>query len=142
MKNVCKNVLRDRVVCFIDSVGLTPLACFMPEPALSFRHPQLNRFPRVCLPTLFAAVLKLFLPKTTSAISGAANSDKSAPTYFAAGTQCLQQYTQMMPEPLQYHSSVSGVYIIYAAFHIFMFRQEEFIGVHDVNILSILSIYM
>ena len=86
-----KMFLRDRVVCFIDSVGMTPLACLMPKPALRFRQPQLNCFLRVCLPTLFAAVLKLFLPKTTSAFSGAAISDKSVPTYFAAGTTFLHK---------------------------------------------------
>ena len=41
---------------------------------------------RVCLPTIFASVLKFFLPPTTSAISDAAISNKSAPTCFAAGT--------------------------------------------------------
>ena len=44
-------------------------------------------FLRVCLPTLFAAVLKFFLPPTTSAISGRASCNKSAPTRFAAETK-------------------------------------------------------
>ena len=53
-----------------------------------------------------------------------------------------QQYEQMMPEPLQPHPSVCGLYTIYAAFHLFKFRQEEITGVHDVNVLSFISKYM
>ena len=53
-----------------------------------------------------------------------------------------QHYEQMMPEPLQSHPSVCGFYTIYAAFHLFKFRQEEFTGVHDVNVLSFISNYM
>ena len=53
-----------------------------------------------------------------------------------------QHYEQMMPEPLQSHPSVFGFYTIYAAFHLFKFRQEEITGVHDVNVLSFISIYM
>ena len=53
-----------------------------------------------------------------------------------------QQYEQMMPEPLQSHHSVCGFYTIYAAFHLSNFRQEEITGVHDVNVLSIISNYM
>ena len=53
-----------------------------------------------------------------------------------------QQYDQMMPEPLQCHPSVCGFYGIYAAFHLFKFRQEEITGVHNVNKLSLISIYM
>ena len=53
-----------------------------------------------------------------------------------------QQYKQMMPEPLQSHPSVCGFYTIYAAFHLFKFRQEEIRGVHDVNVLSFISNYM
>ena len=54
-------------------------------PPVRLRLPSLNCFRKVCLPTLFAAVLKFFLPLTTSAISGTANANKSAPTRFAAG---------------------------------------------------------
>ncbi len=71
--------LRDRLICFADFVGLTLLA-------LRFLLPQPNCFLKVCLATLFAAVWIFFLPLTTSAISGTANSNKSAPTRFAAGT--------------------------------------------------------
>ena len=50
-----------------------------------------------------------------------------------------QHYKQMMPAPLQSHPSVCGFYTIYAAFHLFKFRQEEITGVHDVNVLSFIS---
>ena len=53
-----------------------------------------------------------------------------------------QQYEKMMPEPLQSHPSVCGFYTIYAAFHLFKFRQAESTGVHDVNVLSFISNYM
>ena len=53
-----------------------------------------------------------------------------------------QHYEQMMPEPLQSHPSVCGFYRIYAAFHLFKFRQEEITGVHDGNVLSFISFYM
>ena len=53
-----------------------------------------------------------------------------------------QNYKQMMPAPLQTHPSVCGFYTIYAAFHLFKFRQEEITGVHDVNVLSFISNYM
>ena len=35
-----------------------------------------------------------------------------------------QHFEQMMPEPLKSHPSVCGFYTIYAAFHLFKFRQE------------------
>ena len=47
-----------------------------------------------------------------------------------------QQHKQIMPKPLQPHPSVRSFYTIYAAFHLFKFRLEEVIGVHDVNVLS------
>ena len=53
-----------------------------------------------------------------------------------------QQYEQMMPEPLQSHPRVCGFYTIYAAFHLFKFRQAGITGVHDVNVLSFISNYM
>ena len=76
--------LRDRLICFADFVEMTLLADL-------FLLPLPNYFLRVCLPTLFAAVLKLFLPLTTSGISGTANSNKSAPMRFAAGTIYLRK---------------------------------------------------
>ena len=69
--------------------------------------------------------------------------------YFAEPLVCKgysflnkQNYKQMMPAPLQFHPSVCGFYTIYAAFHLFKFRQEEITKVHDVNVLSFLSNYM
>ena len=53
-----------------------------------------------------------------------------------------KHYKQMMPAPLQSHPSVSGFYTIYAAFHLFKFRQEEITGVHDVDVLSFISNYI
>ena len=50
------------------------------------------------------------------------------------------QNEQMIPEALQSHPSVCGFYTIYAAFHLFKFRQEEITGVHDVNALSFIVI--
>ena len=79
-----KMSLRDRLTCFVDFVGMNLLALLFPLPLP-------NCFLRVCLPTLFAAVFKIFLPLTTSAISGTANSNKSAPTRFAAGTIYLRK---------------------------------------------------
>ena len=76
---IVKMCLRDRLICFADFVGLTLLAVL-------FLLTPLNCFLNICLPTLFAAVLKFFLPLTSSAISGATNSKKLAPTSFAAET--------------------------------------------------------
>ena len=53
-----------------------------------------------------------------------------------------QHYKQMMPAALQSHPRVCGFYSIYAAFHLLKFRQEEFTGVHDGNVLSFISNYM
>ena len=53
-----------------------------------------------------------------------------------------QHYKQMMPAPLQSHPSVCSFYTKYAAFHLFKFQQKEITGVHDVNVLSFISIYM
>ena len=75
---------RDRLICFADFVGMTLLAVLL-------LLPLPNCFLRVCLPTLFAAVLIFFLPLTTSAISGATKSNTAAPTRFAAGTKYLRK---------------------------------------------------
>ena len=53
-----------------------------------------------------------------------------------------QHFKQMIPAPLQSHSSVRGFYTIYAAFRLFKFRQEEITRVHDVNVLSFISNHM
>ena len=69
--------------------------------------------------------------------------------YFADSVGCIghsflinQYYKQMMPARLQSHPSVCGFYRIYAAFHLFKFRQEEVTGVHNVNVLSFISNYI
>ena len=51
-----------------------------------------------------------------------------------------QKYSQMVRTRLQDHPSVCGFYTLYAAFHFFKFQQEEIAGVHDVNVLSVISI--
>ena len=64
--------LRDRLRLFLTGMllfCLPPPSCFL----------------NVCLPTLLAAVLKLFFPLTTSATAGTASYNKSAPTRSAAG---------------------------------------------------------
>ena len=52
-----------------------------------------------------------------------------------------QHYMQMMPANLPSHPSVCGFYTIYATFRLFKFRQEEITGLHDVNVLSFISIH-
>ena len=79
-----KRSLRDRLGCLVDSLGMILLAVL-------FLLPSPNCFFRVCFPTLFAAVLKDFLTLIISAFSGAANSNMSAPTRFAAGTTYLRK---------------------------------------------------
>ena len=86
-----KTSLRDRLICFADSVGMTLLALLFLQPPVLLRLPSPNCFLKVYHPTLFAAVLIFFPPVTTSAISGTANSNKSAPTCFAAGTIYLHK---------------------------------------------------
>ena len=94
---VVKISVRDRLICFANFGGMTLLACLPYESSLTpmapflFLLPLPNCFLKVSLPTLFAAVLKFFLHLTTSAISGTANSNKSAPTRFAAGTTFLRK---------------------------------------------------
>ena len=68
--------------------------------------------------------------------------------YFA-DSLCRKKYSflkhqneQMTPEPLQSHPSICGFYTIYAAFHVFKFRQEQTTGFHDSNVLSFLSNYV
>ena len=75
---------RDQLICFADFLGMILLAA-------AFLLPLPNCFLRVCLPTLFAAVLKFLLPLTTSSISGAVYCHKSAPTRCAAGTIYLRR---------------------------------------------------
>ena len=79
-----KMSLRDGLDCLVDFVGMIPLVVL-------FLLPSPNCFITVCFPTLFAAVLKFFLPLTTTAISGTANSNMSASMRFAAGTTYLRK---------------------------------------------------
>ena len=76
--------LCDLLICFADFVGMILLAVL-------FLLPLTNCFLKVCLTTLFAAVLKFFLPLTTSATRGAAKSNQSAATSFEAGTTYLRK---------------------------------------------------
>ena len=75
--------LRDRLDCLVDFVGMI-LLCLL-------RLPSPNCVFRVFFPTLFAADLKNFLALKISPISGAANSNMSAPMRFAAGTTYLRK---------------------------------------------------
>ena len=50
-------------------------------------------------------------------------------------------YKQTVLAPLHSHPSVCGFYTIFAAFHLFKFRQEEITGVRDVDVLSFTSNY-
>ena len=81
-----KMSLRDRLDCLVGFVGMILFCLLTP-----LRLPSPNCFFRVCFPTLFAAVLKDFLPLKTSPISGAANSNMSAPMRSAAGTTFLRK---------------------------------------------------
>ena len=102
--------LRDRLDCLVNFAGMILLAVLFLLPCLPYANslppsahfcllrvrlrlpsPSPKCFFRVCFPTHFAAVLKIFLPLTTSAIAGTANSNKSAPTRFAAGTIYLRK---------------------------------------------------
>ena len=100
MRQICKNVsprptglfcrfFWKDTECLPASRTQAPFHLLLSSPIAPFLLPLPNCFIRVCLPTLFAAVLKFFLPLTTSAISGTANSNKSAPTRFAAGALYL-----------------------------------------------------
>ena len=53
-----------------------------------------------------------------------------------------KNYKRMIPERLQLHQSLCGFYTIYAAFQLFKFGQEDITGIHDLNVLSFISIYM
>ena len=94
-----KMSLRDHLYCLVDFVGKILLAVLFLLPCRTLALPTALRLPslspscffRVCFPTLFATVLKDFLPPTTSAFSGTANSNNSTPTRFAAGTIYLRK---------------------------------------------------
>ena len=76
VRNIWQNVSSRPTGVLFRFLRMTLLAVLFP---LLLR----NCFLRVCLPTLFAAVLKFSLPLTTSAFPGAPNYKKSAPTHFA-----------------------------------------------------------
>ena len=91
------NLLVQKISCycwweiFVKKISYQPTVlfcwfCWIDSACTPFLLPLPICFLRVCLPTLFAAALKVFLPLTTSAFFGATNSNKSAPTRFAAGT--------------------------------------------------------
>ena len=107
-----KMSVRDRLDClvyFVEMILLVVLFLLPSLPAVRLRLPSAssltrtaplhlrlpspspNCFLRVCFPTLFAAVLKFFLPLTTSAISGTSNSNMSSLMRFAAGTTYLRK---------------------------------------------------
>ena len=73
--------LRDRLDCLLDFVGIF-LLCLLPLP---------NSFFKVCFPKFLEVDSKDFLPLIISPISGAANSNMSAPKRFAAGTTYLRR---------------------------------------------------
>ena len=127
--------LRDRLSFFADFVWMTLLAvlCLLPQPYRSFR---------VCLPTLFAAVLKFFLPLTTSAISGAATSNKSAPRRLAVESwddKLTQKWNCISPNNLcrctespsvlSTNTSIEGnLYLVWSNHHVTFFRLEMNVG--------------
>ena len=53
-----------------------------------------------------------------------------------------KDYKRIIPDQLQLHQSLCGVYTIYAAFLLFKFGQEEITGVQDLNVPSFISICM
>ena len=85
MKNVCKNVSPRQTdlffrFCWIDSA-------WSPFPATTTQLFSQNLSSHI----LCSCLEILFLPLTTYAVSGTANSNKSAPTRFAAGTIYLRK---------------------------------------------------
>ena len=53
-----------------------------------------------------------------------------------------QHFEQMMSEPVQSHPSVSRFYTIYAPFQLSIFQRDQITGIHDVNVIAFISIYM
>ena len=109
-----KMSLRDRLDCLVDFAGMILLCLLLPS---RLRLLSLNCFFRVCFPTLFAADLKEFLPLIISPISGAANSNMSAPMRFCRWDDIFTQKRNRSspnnlckctesPSPLSYNSSI------------------------------------
>ena len=67
---------------------------------------------------------------------------KSCQILYFADSLGRDMYSFLKQHYIQSHPSVCGFYTIYAAFHLFNFRQEENTGVRDVNVLSFISNYM
>ena len=76
----------DGLVCFAHSVGKILLAFLTYTVFFHFPLPLPNSFLRVYLSTVCATVWNFHLKVTTSAVSGTAKSNRSAPPFFAAGT--------------------------------------------------------
>ena len=97
--------LRDRLLRF---KFLSRMLLFL------FCLPPPSCFLEVCLHTLLVAALKCFFPLKTSATSGTADSNKSAPTRFAARTICfLKQGMAVFPkfaQELQNHALFDAQY--------------------------------
>ena len=111
-------------------------------PLLKFRY--LDSFPSNYVPTLgndtFAIINKQ--PSKMQGEHWIMTANFRHQLFFADSLGCKmysflnnQHYKQMMPAPLQSHPSVCVSFTIYAAFHLFKFRQEEITRVHDVNVL-------
>ena len=94
MRNACKSVSPTPSdlfcrFCWNDSACLPYAYGSLPLPATTTQ--LFSRSLSSHSLCIFAAVLKLFLPLTTSEVSGTTNSNKSAPTHFAAGTIYLRK---------------------------------------------------
>ena len=117
-------------------------------PLLNFRY--LGSFPSYYVPTLDNDTFAIIntQPSNMQGEHWIMTASFRHELYFADSLGCKgysflkQHYKQMMPAPLQSHPSECGFYTIYAAFHLFKFRQEENTGVHDVNVVSFISNYM
>ena len=115
-------------------------------PLLKFRY--LGSFPSDYVPTLDTFAIINTQPSNMQGEHWIMIANSCQKLYFADSrgrkkySFLKQHYEQMMPEPPQSHPSVCGFYTIYAAFHLFKFRQEEITGVHDVNVLSFINNYM
>ena len=83
-RNFCRSISSQPTALFCKS-------CWNDSACSLLKLPLPQCFCRVCLPILFAAVLKLFLPLTISTFSGATKSNKSAPRCFEAETIFLRK---------------------------------------------------
>ena len=118
-------------------------------PLLKFRY--LGSFPSDCVPPLDNDTFAIIntQPSNMQCKHWSMVANFRHEFYFAGSLGCKgysflnnQHYKQMAPAPLQSHPGVCGFYTIYAAFHLFKFRQEENTESHDVNVLSSISKYM